>query len=73
MDFVDPTEAPGVGTLARGGTTYREAHLVMQMIADSKRMLSLEVAEVNPVIDVSNRTAALAVELACSALGKKIL
>jgi arginase len=73
MDFVDPSEAPGVGTPVRGGATYREAHLVMEMIADSKRMLSLEIVEVNPVIDVSNRTAALAVELACSALGKKIL
>ena len=73
MDFVDPTEAPGVGTPVRGGATYREAHLVMEMIADSKRMLSLEIVEVNPVIDVSNQTASLAVELACSALGKKIL
>jgi arginase len=73
MDFLDPTEAPGVGTPVRGGATYREAHLVMEMIADSKRMLSLEIVEVNPVIDVSNQTAALAVELACSALGKKIL
>jgi arginase len=73
MDFVDPTEAPGVGTPVRGGATYREAHLVMEMIADSKRMLSLEIVEVNPVIDVSNQTAILAVELACSGLGKKIL
>ena len=73
MDFVDPTEAPGVGTPVRGGATYREAHLVMEMIADSKRMLSLEIVEINPVIDVSNQTAVLAVELACSALGKKIL
>ena len=73
MDFVDPAEAPGVGTPVRGGATYREAHLVMEMIADSKRMLSLEIVEVNPVIDVSNQTAILAVELACSALGKKIL
>jgi len=73
MDFVDPAEAPGVGTPVRGGATYREAHLVMEMIADSKRMLSLEMVEVNPVIDVANKTAALAVELALSALGKKIL
>ncbi len=73
MDFVDPSEAPGVGTPVRGGATYREAHLVMEMVADSKRMLSLEIVEVNPVIDVANKTAALAVELACSALGKKIL
>ncbi|MBI4460282.1 MAG: arginase [Acidobacteria bacterium] len=73
MDFVDPTEAPGVGTPVRGGATYREAHLVMEMIADAGRMLSLEIVEVNPVIDVANRTANLAVELALSALGKKIL
>jgi arginase len=73
VDFVDPSEAPGVGTPVRGGATYREAHLVMEMIADAGRMLSLEVVEVNPVIDVSNRTANLAVELILSALGKKIL
>jgi len=73
MDFVDPSEAPGVGTPVRGGATYREAHLVMEMVADAKRMLSLEIVEVNPVIDVANKTAALAVELALSALGKKIL
>ena len=73
MDFVDPSEAPGVGTPVRGGATYREAHLVMEMIADAGRMLSLEIVEVNPVIDVANKTAALAVELALSALGKKIL
>jgi len=73
MDFVDPTEAPGVGTPVRGGATYREAHLVMELIADSKRMLSLEIVEINPVIDVANKTANLAVELALSALGKKIL
>jgi len=73
MDFVDPAEAPGVGTPVRGGASYREAHLVMEMIADAGRMLSLEIVEVNPVIDVANKTALLAVELALSALGKKIL
>src|SRR3990167_6878556 len=73
MDFVDPAEAPGVGTPVRGGATYREAHLVMEMIADARRMLSLEIVEINPVIDVANKTAALAVELTLSALGKKIL
>ena len=73
MDFVDPTEAPGVGTPVRGGATYREAHLVMELIADAKRMLSLEMVEINPVIDVANKTALLAVELALSALGKRIL
>ncbi len=73
MDGVDPQEAPGVGTPVRGGFTYREAHLIMEMICDSGKLLSLEVVEVNPVIDEANRTAHLAVELALSALGKRIL
>ena len=73
LDFVDPQFAPGVGTPVRGGATYREAHLAMEMICDSARMLSLEVVEVNPVIDEVNRTAELAVELILSAMGKKIL
>jgi len=73
MDFVDPKDAPGVGTPVRGGVTYREAHLAMEMICDSDRMLSMEVVEVNPVIDEHNRTADLAVELILSGLGKRIL
>jgi arginase len=73
MDFVDPSDAPGVGTPVRGGVTYREAHLAMEMIADSEAMASLEVVEINPVIDEHNRTALLGVELILSALGKKIL
>ena len=73
MDWIDPEVAPGVGTPVRGGATYREAHLAMEVIADHGRMLSLEVVEVNPVIDEHNRTADLAVELALSAFGKKIL
>ena len=73
MDFVDPSDAPGVGTPVRGGVTYREAHLAMEMIADSETMVSMEVVEINPVIDEHNRTALLGVELALSALGKKIL
>lgn len=73
MDFVDPQDAPGVGTPVRGGVTYREAHLAMEMICDSSRMLSMEVVEVNPVIDEVNRTADLAVELIMSGLGKRIL
>ena len=73
MDFVDPQHAPGVGTPVRGGATYREAHLAMEMICDSGKMVSLEVVEVNPVIDEANRTADLAVELVMSALGKRIL
>jgi arginase len=73
MDAVDPVEAPGVGTPVRGGMTYREAHLAMETVCDSGRMTSIEVVEVNPVIDEVNRTALLAVELIMSAMGKRIL
>ncbi len=73
MDWIDPEDAPGVGTPVRGGATYREAHLAMEIVADHGCMLSMEIVEVNPVIDEHNRTADLAVELACSAFGKKIL
>jgi arginase len=73
MDWVDPEDAPGVGTPVRGGATYREAHLAMEIISDHGGMLSFEIVEVNPVIDERNRTADLAVELAASAFGKKIL
>ncbi len=73
LDFVDPQYAPGVGTPVRGGATYREAHLAMELICDSGGMLAMEVVEVNPVIDEVNRTADLAVELILSAMGKKIL
>jgi arginase len=73
MDFIDPQYAPGVGTPVRGGGTYRETHLAMELICDSGRMVSMEVVEVNPVIDEVNRTADLAVELILSALGKRIL
>ena len=73
MDWIDPEDAPGVGTPVRGGATYREGHLAMEIIADHGRMTSFEIVEVNPVIDEHNRTANLAVELTLSALGKKIL
>ncbi len=73
MDVVDPSEAPGVGTPVLGGITFREAHLAMEMIADSKKMLALELVEINPIMDVHNKTAALGVGLVSSALGKKIL
>ena len=73
LDFVDPAYAPGVGTPVRGGATYREAHLAMELVCDSGKMLSMEVVEVNPVIDEVNRTADLAVELILSAMGKRIL
>jgi arginase len=73
MDWIDPEDAPGVGTPVWGGATYREAHLAMEIIADHGRMLSFEIVEVNPVIDEHNQTADLAVELTLSAFGKKIL
>jgi len=73
MDGVDPDEAPGVGTPVRGGFSYREAHLAMEILNDSGLVRSMEVVEVNPVLDAANRTAALGVELVMSALGKRIL
>jgi arginase len=73
MDWIDPEDAPGVGTPVRGGATYREAHLAMEILADHGQLLSFEIVEVNPILDEHNRTADLAVELACSAFGKKIL
>jgi len=73
LDWIDPEDAPGVGTPVWGGATYREAHLAMEIIADNGHMLSFELVEVNPVLDERNQTAELAVELALSAFGKKIL
>ena len=73
MDVVDPTDAPGVGTPVRGGLTYREAHLAMELVAESGLAGSLEVVEVNPILDRENETARLAVELVASALGARIL
>jgi len=74
MDFLDPDEAPGVGTPVRGGTTYREAHAAMERVGERiDRVRSMEVVEVNPILDQHNRTAELAVELVASALGKRIL
>lgn len=73
MDSLDPRDAPGVGTPVRGGLTYREAHLAMEMIASSGRLISMDAVEVNPILDSENSTAHLAVELILSALGKKII
>jgi len=73
MDGVDPQEAPGVGTPVRGGITYREAHLLMEGVAASGTLGSLEVTEINPILDRENKTAILAVELILSALGKTTL
>ena len=73
MDALDPEVAPGVGTPVRGGLSYREAHLALELVAESGLAGSLEVVEVNPILDRKNETAALAVELVASALGKTIL
>jgi len=73
MDVCDPSIAPGVGTPVNGGLNYREAHLTMEMLADSGRLTSLDLVEVNPTLDVRNTTAQLGTELALSALGMKIL
>ena len=73
LDACDPTVAPGVGTPVKGGLSYREAHVVMEMIAESGKMTSLDLVEVNPALDIRNTTAEFATELALSALGKNIL
>lgn len=73
LDAVDPTVAPGVGTPVKGGLDYREAHLIMELISDSRRMTSLEIVEVNPILDENNTSAEFAVELVQSAFGKRIL
>jgi arginase len=73
MDGVDPAVSPGVGTPVRGGLSYREAHLVMEMASDIKRLVALDVVEVNPILDQQNSTAILACELILSALGEEIL
>jgi arginase len=73
LDAVDPTVAPGVGTPVKGGLDYREAHLIMEVIADAGVMSSLEIVEVNPILDQGNASAIFAVELVQSAFGKKIL
>jgi|FLYN01.1.fsa_nt_gi arginase len=73
MDALDPTLAPGVGTPVPGGLTYREAHLLMEMLADDGRVRSIDIVEVNPILDVSNRTAQVAVELAASLFGQRII
>ncbi len=73
MDGIDAAVSPGVGTPVRGGLSYREAHLLMEMVADSQRLVALDMVEVNPILDHQNSTAILGCELILSALGKKIL
>jgi arginase len=72
-DWIDPMDAPGVGTPVRGGATYREGHLALEMVADSGQLVAMDLVEINPVLDERNRTAALAVDLIVSAFGKRIL
>jgi len=73
VDSMDPREAPGTGTPVKGGLTYREAHLAMEMLSDSKKITSADFVEVNPILDTSNHTAELAVELVLSLFGKRII
>lgn len=72
-DALDPDLAPGVGTPVKGGLTYREAHLLMELLSDAGRVTSLDLVEVNPILDLRNRTAEIMVEMAASLLGKRIL
>ena len=72
-DWIDPSEAPGVGTPVRGGATFREGHLAMELVADTGKLVSMDVVEINPVLDEMNRTAELCVGLATSAFGLRIL
>jgi arginase len=73
MDGLDPIQVPGVGTTSPGGVTYREAQLLMEIIADTKRLASMEIVEINPILDHQNHSAQIAVELAASLFGKSIL
>jgi arginase len=73
MDGIDPSEAPGTGTPVKGGLSFREAHLAMEMLAESGKLGSIEMVEINPILDTRNQTAILAVGLICSGLGKSIL
>jgi arginase len=73
VDVCDPAVAPGVGTPVRGGLDYREAHMVMEMIADSGRLMALDLVEVNPILDIQNQTAILGAGLIASATGKRII
>jgi arginase len=73
LDVCDPSIAPGVGTPVKGGLDYREAHTVMEMVAESGRLLALDLVEVNPILDTQNQTAVLAAELVLSAAGQRII
>jgi arginase len=72
MDALDPRHAPGVGTSVPGGLTYREGHLVCEVVAETGKLIGMDIVEVNPILDVQNQTAILAVEFIRSALGSRI-
>jgi len=72
-DWIDPREAPGVGTPVRGGATLREAHLAMEIVHDSGALVAMDLVEINPILDRENSTAQLAAELVASAFGRRIL
>ena len=73
VDALDPQASPGAGTLVPGGLTYREAQLLMELIADTRRLTSLDIVEINPILDNHNQTARIAVELTASLFGQRIL
>jgi len=73
LDVMDPLDAPGVGTPSQGGLTYREGQLIMEIMADTKKLHSADVMEINPILDIQNRTAQMAVNLMASLFGKKII
>jgi arginase len=73
LDSMDPRHAPGVGTPVIGGLSYREAHLLMEILADSGKVKSMDLVEINPILDTQNRTAEIGVEMMMSLLGKQIL
>jgi arginase len=73
LDVMDPLDAPGVGTPSQGGLTYREGQLIMELLADTRKLHSIDIMEINPILDIQNRTAQMAVNLVSSLFGKKIL
>jgi arginase len=73
LDVMDPLDAPGVGTPSQGGLTYRESQLIMEILADTNRLHSVDIMEINPILDIQNRTAQMGVNLIASLFGKKIL
>ncbi|BCL62342.1 hypothetical protein DGMP_30350 [Desulfomarina profundi] len=73
LDVMDPLDAPGVGTPSQGGLTYREGQLIMEILADTGKLHSVDIMEINPILDIQNRTAQMAVNLVTSLFGKKII